>query len=284
MRFIKPSKLTLVLCSFLSSSAFASGTYSLVPGNPGAALTDNRVYAGVKWTLNEGIKPQAVIGYRHARTESNGDTDGGDVSISAKIFDGFQLGKLRAKYFDGKENTQGEVGAGYDFTKGLFAGVGVHAPYSLIGLDLHPFINDNKLEPYIQIDTNKRYKKSNDTASSCVFIPNSFSIDNFTDPDCIDQFVGVSDRRLKHSIHLLARLHSGMKIYAFKYLWSDVVYVGVMAQDLLKNPTWKDAVITKANGFYAVNYAMLGLKMTTLAQWKKDGIASITSQENILMN
>ena len=75
-----------------------------------------------------------------------------------------------------------------------------------------------------------------------------------------------------------------MKVYAFKYLWSDVVYVGVMAQDLLKNPTWKDAVVTKANGFYAVNYAMLGLKMTTLAQWKKDGIASITSQENILMN
>ena len=46
MRFIKPSKLTLVLCSFLSSSAFASVFYSLVPGNPGAALTDNRVYAG----------------------------------------------------------------------------------------------------------------------------------------------------------------------------------------------------------------------------------------------
>ena len=53
-------------------------------------------------------------------------------------------------------------GGGYDFTKGLFAGVSVHAPYSLIGLDLHPFVNENKLEPYIQIDTNKRYKKSND--------------------------------------------------------------------------------------------------------------------------
>ncbi len=69
--------------------------YSLIPGTTGATLTDNRIYAGVKWTLNEGIKPQAVVGYRHARTESNGDTDGGDVSISAKIFDGFQLGKLR---------------------------------------------------------------------------------------------------------------------------------------------------------------------------------------------
>ena len=57
-----------------------------------------------------------------------------------------------------------------------------------------------------------------------------------------------------------------------------------MAQDLLQNPLYKDAVITKANGFYAVNYAMLGLKMTTFAQWKKDGLASITSQENITVN
>jgi hypothetical protein len=52
------------------------------------------------------------------------------------------------------------VGGGFDFTKGLFAGVGVHAPYSLIGLDLHPFVNEKKLEPYIQIDTIKKYKKN----------------------------------------------------------------------------------------------------------------------------
>lgn len=283
MRVIKFSILILVFC-FSSSSAFAGGCgacYSLIPGTSGAGLTDNRAYAGLKWTLNEGIKPQAVLGFRHARTESNGDTDGGDISISAKFIDGFQLGKLRLKYFDGKENVQGEVGAGYDFTKGLFAGVGVHAPYSLIGMDLHPFINENKLEPYIQVDNIKRYKKPNGTSpSTCVFAgpgAGEFFNDTCTSPV-------ISDRRLKRSIRFLARLHNGLKIYTFKYLWSDVVYVGVMAQDLLQNPTWKDAVMTKANGFYAVNYSTLGLKMTTFAQWKKDGLASITSQENILMN
>ncbi len=283
--FIKFSRLILVFCSFLSTSVFAGAnpnTWNLIPGTASGTLTDNRVYAGLKWTLNEGIKPQAVVGYRHARTESNGDTDGGDLSISAKIIDGFQLGKLRAKYFNGKEDVQGEVGAGYDFTKGIFAGVGVHAPYSLIGLDLHPFINDNKLEPYIQIDTNKKYKKTNDSTSVCVPINDNSGY--FNNANCTPPPPGPSDRRLKHSIHLLAKLHSGIKIYSFKYLWSDVVYVGVMAQDLLKNPTWKDAVITKANGFYAVNYAMLGLKMTTFAQWQKDGLASIASQENISLN
>ena len=137
--------------------------YDLVSTGSAGTLTSNRVYAGLKWTLNEGIKPQAVIGFRHARTESNGNTNGGDISISAKIIDGFQLGKFRAKYFDGKEKVQGEVGGGYDFTKGLFAGVGVHAPHSLIGLDLHPFINENKLQPYIQIDTTKKYKKNNNS-------------------------------------------------------------------------------------------------------------------------
>jgi hypothetical protein len=157
----------------LSKNSFAglpSPDYDLVSTGNGGSLTSNRVYAGLKWTLNEGIKPQAVVGYRHAKTQSNGDTDGGDVSISAKFIDGFQLGKLRAKYFNGKENVQGEIGGGYDFTKGLFAGAGVHAPFSLIGLDLHPFINENKFEPYIQLDTIKRYKKPDGNTTTCTYV------------------------------------------------------------------------------------------------------------------
>jgi hypothetical protein len=185
MIFINILKITLVFLFFISSSAFAGvPTYDLIPGANGAALTDNRAYAGLKWTLNEGIKPQAVVGFRHARTESNGNTDGGDLSISAKIIDGFQLGKLRAKYFNGKEDVQGEVGGGFDFTKGLFAGVGVHAPYSLIGLDLHPFINDNKLEPYIQIDTIKKYKKNNSSSSECVMAAYPHLPGEFSDSAC----------------------------------------------------------------------------------------------------
>ena len=50
------------------------------------------------------------------------------------------------------------MGGGYDFNKGLFAGIGVHAPYSALGIDLLPFTKD-KLETYIQIDTIKRNDK-----------------------------------------------------------------------------------------------------------------------------
>ena len=235
--------------------------FAAPPPSITTSTNDNRAYAGLKWSLSGGIKPEAVLGFRHANINSSGDTDGGDISISAKFMDGFQPGQIRAKYFNGKEDVQGEVGGGYDFTQGIFGSLGVHAPYSNLGLDLLPNA-ETKFNPYVQVDSIKGNNKPSPT------------------------FPGkpISDRRLKRSIRLLARLHNGLKIYAFKYLWSDVVYVGVMAQDLLQNPLYKDAVITKANGFYAVNYAMLGLKMTTFAQWKKDGLASIALQENIVLN
>lgn len=118
------------------------------------SISDNRIYAALKWTFGESIKPEALLGFRHARTESNGDTDGGDLSISAKFNDGFQISKLRAKYFNGQENVQGEVGGGYDFNKGLFTGISVHAPYSNLGVDFLPLAKE-KIETYIQIDTIK---------------------------------------------------------------------------------------------------------------------------------
>jgi hypothetical protein len=91
----------------------------------------------------------------------------------------------------------------------------------------------------------------------------------------------ASDIRLKRDIRLLVTLPDGMKIYAFKYLWSDAVHVGVMAQDLLENPIWRGAVVTKANGFYSVNYAMLGLRMVTLKEWNKSGLAAITHSNRL---
>ena len=118
----------------------------------------NSIYAALKWTFGESFKPEAVLGFRHAKVDSNGDTDGGDVSISAKFIDGLELGKLRGKYFNGKDNVQGEVGGGFDFNKGLFTGIGVHAPYSNLGIDLLPFAKD-RLEPYLQLDTIKGNRK-----------------------------------------------------------------------------------------------------------------------------
>ena len=48
-----------------------------------------------------------------------------------------------------------------------------------------------------------------------------------------------------------------------------------MAQDLLTHPEWKNAVRIQENGLYAVDYSMLGLKMTSLDVWNKTGPESI---------
>lgn len=84
-----------------------------------------------------------------------------------------------------------------------------------------------------------------------------------------------SDVRCKKEVQLLSTLENGMKIYSFRYLWSDATFVGVVAQDLLAHPEWKDAVHIRPDGFYVVDYARLGLKMTTLDLWNETGLDSI---------
>ena len=48
-----------------------------------------------------------------------------------------------------------------------------------------------------------------------------------------------------------------------------------MAQDLLADARRRDAVVQMTNGFYAVDYGMLGLDMATLGDWRKRGLAAV---------
>ena len=84
-----------------------------------------------------------------------------------------------------------------------------------------------------------------------------------------------SDIRLKRDIVLLGQTDKGIKLYSFKYLWSDQVYVGLMAQDLLENSKWQDAVITNTSGYYSVNYSKLGLEMVTLEQYQQQSTVAL---------
>ena len=77
----------------------------------------------------------------------------------------------------------------------------------------------------------------------------------------------ASDRRLKTGIRRLATLSSGLSLYRFKYIWSGVEYVGVMAQEVRE--VVPQAVVEGADGFLRVDYAMLGLEMLTYAEWRK---------------
>jgi len=92
--------------------------------------------------------------------------------------------------------------------------------------------------------------------------------------------VAISDRRLKRDIVPIATLESGIRFYGFRYLWDETPRVGVMAQDLLANEATRDAVVATESGYYGVDYAKLGLRMTTLEAWRREGLAAISLVRN----
>ena len=68
-----------------------------------------------------------------------------------------------------------------------------------------------------------------------------------------------SDRRLKHDLQFVGTTIYGLPVYDFKYNGQQGTYEGVMAQDVLK--VKPEAVSIAADGFYRVNYRMLGLNL-----------------------
>jgi hypothetical protein len=75
----------------------------------------------------------------------------------------------------------------------------------------------------------------------------------------------TSDTRLKRDIAPVGELDSGIGLYRYRYLWSDTIYVGVMAQEVAA--VMPEAVQRGADGYMRVDYARLGLRMQTSDQW-----------------
>ena len=76
----------------------------------------------------------------------------------------------------------------------------------------------------------------------------------------------ISDVRLKRDIDLIARLDDGLGLYRYRYLWSDTVYVGVMAQEVAL--LYPDAIVRDAlDDYLRVDYSRLGLKLMTHSDW-----------------
>jgi hypothetical protein len=75
----------------------------------------------------------------------------------------------------------------------------------------------------------------------------------------------VSDVRLKRDIALIDRLPNGLGLYRYRYLWSDQVYVGVIAQEV--EAIEPNAVVRGEDGFLRVDYARLGVRFSTWDDW-----------------
>ncbi len=69
-----------------------------------------------------------------------------------------------------------------------------------------------------------------------------------------EQLFFSSDERLKRDVTLLARLSNGLGVYRYRYLWSDQIYVGVMAQEML---TIMPHAVRRFGNWFAVNYAAI---------------------------
>ncbi|RVK16077.1 tail fiber domain-containing protein [Sinorhizobium medicae] len=107
---------------------------------------------------------------------------------------------------------------------------------------------------------------------------NTNNNDNAPEPDANE----ASDRRLKRDIARLAELANGLGIYRFRYLWSDEVFVGVMAQEVLE--VMPEAVVIGSDGYMRVNYTKLGIEMLSLEQWTSRLVAGVPSSRALRMD
>jgi hypothetical protein len=64
----------------------------------------------------------------------------------------------------------------------------------------------------------------------------------------------ASDRRLKRDIVLLGHLPDGLGIYAYRYIWSPLRHIGVMAQEVARLRPW---ALRTIGGWLAVDYGAL---------------------------
>lgn len=77
-----------------------------------------------------------------------------------------------------------------------------------------------------------------------------------------DELIAISDSQLKENITHVGTSFSGLPIYTFNYIDQEGLYLGVMAQDVLMHTP--EAAILMDNGYYAVDYSMLGMGMVRL--------------------
>jgi hypothetical protein len=71
----------------------------------------------------------------------------------------------------------------------------------------------------------------------------------------------ASDPSLKTDVQYLQTLDNGIRIYAFRYKGQEEGFVGVMADDLLKDPRYAHSVSRGPNGVLVVDYHSLPVQL-----------------------
>jgi hypothetical protein len=154
---MKSYKLFLVVIlssfAFLTPSAF-SGAPAPAPTFSDAKKTEDRVYAGLVWTLKEkpSYTPDLILGYRSLKVKSNDNVSGGDLSIRMKLEGGVSFDSTRLVYVGGERDLLGNIGVGYSNPNSTLLGtIAVQGSYARLGTDYE--LNKNKFVPYLELNT-----------------------------------------------------------------------------------------------------------------------------------
>jgi hypothetical protein len=74
-----------------------------------------------------------------------------------------------------------------------------------------------------------------------------------------------SDSRVKAGVAKVGTHPTGFGLYRFRYLWSEIEYVGVIAQEVRE--VMPEAVVCDENGLLRVDYGAIGVDMVPYAAW-----------------
>ena len=137
--------------------------------------------------------------------------------------------------------------------------------------------DSKKIDALAGIDAGKRQTLSRLITGTAFVAPivASFAMDGLTISKAQAQPANgsgaliLSDRRLKTGVARVATLPSGLGLYRYRYLWSDIEHVGVMAQEV--RDVTPEAVVAGTGGVLRVDYQMLGLEMPTYQAWRERG-------------
>lgn len=72
----------------------------------------------------------------------------------------------------------------------------------------------------------------------------------------------ASDVRLKRHVQPVGTLPNGVRVFSFRYWNDDRTFIGVIAQDLLRDERFRHAVSIGPHGYYQVDLAALGLDIS----------------------
>jgi hypothetical protein len=150
--------LVVILSSFafLTPSAVFGGALTFAD----AKKTEDRVYAGLVWTLKEkpSYTPDLILGYRSLKVKSNDNVRGGDLSIRMKLEGGVSFDSTRLVYVGGERDLLGNIGVGYSNPNSTLLGtIAVQGSYARLGTDYE--LNKSKFVPYLELNTLDNPKK-----------------------------------------------------------------------------------------------------------------------------